>query len=79
MDAEHFVSNHHHVTTNNDVGHKEPLSPVPVVGVSITKEQATDQATTNSTQKSVIILLVIFVTSLASMIYIYMMFPELEE
>jgi hypothetical protein len=81
MNDEHFISSH---VTNNNVGHKEldatktTITPTDVD--ASTKEQAlTHQQPASSTQKPVIILLVIFVISLMSMIYIYMMFPELEE
>jgi hypothetical protein len=62
--------------TNNNIGHKD---------YNGTHENETKElpeqlpAQQNSNSKSIIILLVIFSTSLLAMVYIYMMFPELEE
>jgi hypothetical protein len=63
--------------TNNNIGHKDYNG----THKNETKELPEQQlpAQQNSNSKSIIILLVIFSTSLLAMVYIYMMFPELEE
>lgn len=62
---------------NNGEVHKEPLKSngVKATGAVESRESAEEI----ETRKSMIVLLVIFATSIAAMIYIYKRFPELEE
>lgn len=70
-----YLANNNNVV--NGAVHKEPLNSNGVKATEAVESSALEEEI--ETRKSLIVLLVIFATSIAAMIYIYKRFPELEE